>query len=394
MPLPPAAAPNDWPQWRGPNRDGVSRETGLLKSWPTAGPRVLWRTSLGEGYSGISVVGSSLFTLYSDRESEYVVSLDAATGKESWRFRLDSAYRDGQGNGPRSTPTVVEGVVYALGAQGRLAALQASSGMVLWQRDLKETLDAQPPRWGVSTSPLIEGDLLILDAGGQPDASVAALDRRTGELVWSVASDKAGYSAPVAITVDGLRQVLVFSGTQLVSVTPKDGKLLWRKSWRTAYDVNAATPIFIPPDRVFVASGYDTGGVMLRVKRQGDRATVEEVWRSRDMKNQFSSSVFVDGHIYGFDNATLKAIDARTGEEAWRERPGLGHGSVTYADGHFYILGERGKLVLVEATPEAYREKASVQVLRGKCWTVPTLANGRLFVRNEKEIVALDVKGS
>ena len=160
--------------------------------------------------------------------------------------------------------------------------------------------------------------------------------------------------------------------------------MLWKKTWKTSYDVNAATPIFIPPDRVFVASGYDTGGALLKVKRQADRTTVEEVWRSRGMKNQFSSSIYVDGYIYGFDNSTFKAIDARTGQEAWAARPGLGHGSLTYADGHLFVLGDRGKLVLVEATPEAYREKASVQLLKGKCWTVPTLSNGRLFVRNEK----------
>ncbi len=284
-------------------------------------------------------------------------------------------------------------MVYALGAKGRMAALQASSGLVLWQRDLKEELSSRPPRWGVSTSPLLEGELLILDAGGPDGGSVAALDRRTGEAVWSAASDKAGYSAPIAVSVGGMRQVLVFSGTQLVSVNPGDGQVLWSKGWKTAYDVNAATPIFIPPDKVFVASGYDTGAALIQVVRRGDGARVEEVWRSRGMKNQFSSSIHLDGFIYGFDNATFKALDARTGREAWSVRPGLGHGSLTYADGHLSVLGNRGKLVLVEATPEAYREKASVQVLRGKCWTVPTLLNGRLFLRNEKEIVALDVKG-
>ncbi len=390
---PAAAAPHDWPQWRGPNRDGISAEAGLLETWPSSGPRELWRVPLGEGYSGMSVVGSSLFTIYSDRKSEYVVALDVATGKERWRVLLDSAYRDFQGNGPRSTPTVADGVLYAVGAQGKLAALQASSGKVLWRLDLKEDLGAEPPRWGVSTSPLLEGNLLILDAGARPGASVVALDRHSGEVVWASASDKAGYSAPLAITAAGRRQVLAFTGTQLVSIEPEGGKVLWRKPWKTSYNVNAATPIFIPPDRVFVASGYDTGGALLRITSEDGGIGVSEVWRLSGMKNQFSSSVYLDGFIYGFDNATLKAIDAQTGREAWAVRAGLGHGSLTYADGHFYVLSDRGKLALVAANPEAFTEKASFQVLKGKCWTVPTVANGRLFVRNEKEIVALDVKG-
>ena len=221
---------------------------------------------------------------------------------------------------------------------------------------------------------------------------MVALNRATGELVWSAGSDKAGYSAPIAFEVDGLRQVVAFTGTQVIAVRPEDGRLLWHRRWKTSYDVNAATPIFIPPDKLFVASGYDTGSALLQIKTAGKLASAEEVWTSRGMKNQFSSSVFLDGYVYGFDNRILTAMDIRNGREMWKAR-GFGHGSLSYADGYLIVLSDRGKLALIEATPTGYRLKQEAQVLSGRCWTVPTLSNGRLFLRNEREIVALDLRG-
>jgi outer membrane protein assembly factor BamB len=383
------AAPADWPQVRGPDRDGISDEKGLVTDWPADGPEALWRRPLGEGYSGIVVADGRLYTMFADASDELVVAMDAATGRELWRHRLDSKYHDGQGNGPRSTPTVDDGVVYALGAKGRLAALDAASGKQLWAQDLKESFGARPPQWGVSTSPLVEGDLLLVDVGGKPGAALVALRKGSGVAVWTAENDRAGYSAPIAVTIGGVRQIVFFTGSRLVGVNPSDGTVLWAEGWKTSYDVNAATPIFIPPDKIFIASGYDTGAGLFRVTVDGKRARIEELWTSRGMKNQFSSSIFLDGTIYGFDNSILKALDASTGSELWKAR-GFGHGSLTYADGHLIVLGDRGKLALVAATPEAYREVATAQVLDGKCWTVPTLADGRLFVRNEREIVALD----
>ena len=382
----------DWPQFRGPHRDGISAETGLATSWPDGGPKVLWRTPLGEGYSGLAVVGGRLFTLFSDDQDELVVALDAASGKELWRFRLDAKYVDGQGSGPRSTPTVDDGVVYALGARGKLAALDASTGKRLWSQDLKSAFGARAPTWGVSTSPLVEGDLLLLDAGGKPGAALVALHKGSGVVAWTSETDKAGYAAPITVTLAGRRQVIFFTGSRLVAVAPEDGSPLWDVGWSTSYDVNAATPIFIAPDKIFVASGYDTGGALFRIVAQGQSLRATEVWRTRGMKNQFSSSIYKDGHLYGFDNAILRCLDASTGEERWKAR-GFGHGSLTYADGHLIVLGDRGNLALVEATPAEYREKATAQPLTGKCWTVPTLAGGRLYLRNEREVVALEVAG-
>jgi outer membrane protein assembly factor BamB len=386
-----AAAAADWPQYRGPGRDGRSAETGLVSSWPTAGPRVVWRAALGNGYSGIAVAEGRVFTQFGNGRDEYAIAFDAATGKELWRARTDADRHDGQGSGPRSTPTVEGGTVYALSALGKLHAFAAGSGARRWTSDLVQEYGARVPQWGVSTSPLVEGDLLLVDAGGRAGHSLLALDKKTGKLAWASQTDQAGYSAPLAVTVDGQKQVLFFTGTSLVSVSPRDGKALWRVPWETSYDVNAAMPVFVPPDRVFISSGYDKGAQVLRVKRQGAGAAVEPVWRSRVMKNHFNSSVLVDGSLYGFDDGTLKSIDAASGEERWRAR-GFSKGSLLFADGHLWVLSERGLLALVEATPEAYREKARVQLFEARTWTMPSLADGRLFVRSEEELVALAVK--
>ena len=379
----------DWPQFRGPGRDGVSRETGLLKAWPAGGPRQVWKAPAGDGFSGMVVAGGRLFTLDGQGGDEVAVAHEAATGRQLWRVRIDSKYESDMGSGPRATPTVDGNLVYALSGGGQLHALDAATGRRVWGRDLKRDFGARPPQWGVSTSPLVEGNLLLLDVGGSAGKSAVALDKKTGKTVWTSQSDQAGYSAPVAITVGGVRQVLFFTGTALTALAPADGKLLWRVPWRTDWDVNAATPIFVAPDKVFVSSGYDTGAALLQVKAAG---APEEVWRSRGMKNQFSSSVLHQGIIYGFDNKVLKAIEAATGKEKWKQG-GLGHGSLIYADGHLIVLSESGRLVLAEATPAGYREKASAEVLSGKCWTGPTLANGRLYVRNEEILLALDVAG-
>lgn len=381
----------DWPQYRGPRRDGVSAETGLLGTWPEGGPKVLWRVPLGEGFSGLTVAGNRLFTLQQPGDATLVTAHDAGTGKELWRFRLDAAYEDSQGNGPRSTPTVDGNRVYALSARGKLAALDAGTGKAIWRKDLVQEFGATIPQWGVSTQPAVDGNLLLVDVGGRPGNAVVAFDKASGKVVWKSESDIAGYSQPVALTVDGVAQLVFFRGNALVALSPRDGKTLWKLPWRTDWDVNAATPIFVPPNQLFVSSGYDTGSALLRLRADGGRPRVEEVWKSKVMKNQFSSSVVRGGHVYGFDNKVLECIDLATGKVRWKQS-GLGHGSLLLAQGQLYVLSERGRLVLVDATPDAYKERGSVQILQGKCWTPPTLANGRLYVRNEKEMVCLNVE--
>jgi outer membrane protein assembly factor BamB len=378
----------DWPQFRGPNRDGISPEAAVLKSWPANGPKVLWKAPLGEGYSQVVSVKGRLYTFAQQGEEQVAIAFDGATGKRLWRTRVDGEYNDGQGDGPRSTPTVDGELVYVLSAHGKLAALRTGNGQVAWQHDLRSEYGANLPQWGVSTSPLVEGKLLIVNVGGAGNKSIIAFDKTNGKVVWTSQGDGAGYSAPIAITVRGVRQVIVFTADAILSISPEDGRLFWRSGWKTDYDVNAATPIFLAPDKLFVSSGYGTGSALLQI----NRTNVSEVWRSKGMKNQFSSSVLHDGILYGFDDKTFKAIDAATGNERWKQR-GFGHGSLILAGGHLIVLSDNGKLALIQATPEEYRELGNAQVIDGKCWTSPSLADGRLYVRNEEQLIAFDWKG-
>ena len=399
---------SDWPQWRGPDKDGISRETGLLKEWRDGGPQVLWRVSLGEGFSGISVVGGRVYTMFSEGDDEFVVCLNASNGEEIWRFRSDSNYHESMGgNGPRATPTIDGEYLYTVTAQGKLYALNISDGAEVWSHDLQAEFGSKMPRWGICTSPLVEGDLLLVEVGGTDGKSIVAFNKTNGQVIWSSHTDILGYSSPIAVTIGGIRQLIVFTGTQLVSVAPDNGKLYWTHPWQTEYDVNAATPVFIPPDKIFISSGYGKGAAVVQVRvvaapessdgeneaeKNGVEISVVEIWKNEKMKNHFATSVLHGNYLYGFDNAILKCIDANTGSEKWKTR-GYGKGTLMLADDHLIILSDRGKLGLAEATPSAYNEVANAEVLRGLCWTVPTLANGRLYARNEKEMVCLDMTG-
>ena len=403
------ATATEWPQWRGPNRDGISDEVGLLKEWSSDGPKVLWKVPLGEGFSGISISQGRVYTMFSKGNDEFVVCLDATDGAEIWRFRSDKNYHEGQGgNGPRATPTIDGDLLYTISAYGKLYALNAASGQEIWSHDLQQKFGSNMPRWGFSTSPLVDGELLLIEVGGKGEKSIVAFNKNSGDVVWSSHKDKLGYSSPIAITVKGVRQIICFTGTKLVSVSPTDGTIYWKYPWKTGYDVNAATPVFIPPDKVFISSGYDKGAAVLQmrvfVSPDNDRAAtdqikenqgivrIKEIWKNRKMKNQFATSVLHENYLYGFDNSILKCIEANTGEEQWKSRE-FGKGTVILADGHLIILSDRGKLGLAEATPTGYIERASTKVMSGLCWTVPTLADGKLYVRNETEMVCLDMTG-
>lgn len=381
-----------WPQYRGPARTGISEETGLLKSWTDPGPKVVWKAPLGEGFSGISVVGDRLYTMYGAGEDDILASFSTADGKEVWKLRVDKKWIDDVGNGPRATPTVYEDVVYALSGRGRLVAVKSASGEKIWETDLTEKAHAKIPHWGISTSPLVEDDMLILDAGGGGNKSVVAVDRKTGAIRWTAYSDDPGYSAPLAVEIGGVRQVLSFAGSSLVSVTPADGKVLWSVPWKTPYNVNAAMPIFMPPDKVFISSSYDTGAAVYQVTKGASGFSTTEVWKSRVMKNHFNSSVFYKGYLYGFDDRNLKCIDAATGMEKWKQT-GFNKGSLLLADGRLIIFSEQGLLAMAEASPDAYKEQGRAQILDGRTWTMPTLAGKKLYLRNEKVMVALEMAG-
>ncbi len=379
----------EWAQWRGPNRDGISSETGFLKNWPKEGPKVLWHIPFGDGYSGISIAQGKVYTMSAEGDAEFVICLDASNGEEIWRFRSGTKFTESRGDGPRSMPTVDGDSVFALGAEGKLYALNAHDGTKLWSHNFVEEFDSKIPTWGFSSSPLVEGNLVLVEAGGKDEKSIAAFEKKSGDVVWTTHTDAVGYSSPISIDFGGVRQIIFLTSKTLLSIAPENGHIYWKYAWPEG--INIATPIFIPDDKIFISASYDKGAVLLKMTADDDGIGIEEVWKSRVMKNHFNSSVLQGDYLYGFDNAILTCIEVNTGEEQWQQR-GFEKGSLLLADGYLIILGEKGKLALVEANPSEYKEKALFQLFDDKCWTVPTLAGGRLYLRNQKEMVCLDLR--
>lgn len=377
----------DWPQFRGDERSGVSAATGLLDRWAGAAPKELWRRKLGPGFSSVSVADGAVYALFGEGNNEYAARLAAATGEEVWRTEIGPLFEEQFGNGPRSTPTVGDGQVYVLSSTGRLHALDATGGEIRWSADL-QGMGAQVPMRGFSPSPLIVGELLLLETGAGSGKGVTAFDRDSGEVRWTAGDNRGGYSSPIAVEIDGVTQIVFVhtAAREVVSLLP-DGGVHWTHPWPPG---TIAMPVYVPPDRILVSASADVGAMLLKIAEGEDGPQVEEVWKNNRMKNHFSSSVYLDGHIYGFDNGTLRCLDAETGESLWAHR-GLGKGSLIAADGLLFVLSDRGKLVLLEATPEEYRELGSRQVFRSRSWTAPALAGGKLFLRDHEEIVCLEV---
>ncbi len=394
---------DDWSQFRGPQGSGIATQNGLLRSWPEAGPEILWRRPLGEGFSAIPVVGDRLFTLYAQDDDEFAASFRLADGSEVWRRRIGEKFIDHWGNGPRATPAVDGGIIYALSSNGGLFALEAGSGEVVWQIDLLEKFGdpnrpvffdegapagAVPlgPYWGYCSSPLIEGDLLIVYTGAGGGNSLVAFDKRSGEVRWSLFDHLSSNSSPVAMTIDGQRQIVVAMAHEIVSVGTS-GEVLWRHPWAR---YNVSQPTFLPPDKIFLSSPNDVGAVLLAIRSTAEGPRVEEVWRNPRMRNNWQSSLTHGGSIVGFDQATLKSLSA-SGEVQWSKRS-LGKGTLVLADDLLFVLSDRGVLTLAEWSTESYRETGRVEVFAGPSYTMPTVAQGKLLLRNQEEMVCLNLK--
>lgn len=384
-----AQSPADWPQWRGANRDGISKETGLLKQWPAEGPPLLWKTSgAGGGYSSFSVANGKLYTMGLRGDREYVVAFDVATGKEAWSTAHGGAFRNDRGDGPRGTPTVDGDRVYALGGSGDLTVLDARSGKIVWSKNVLKEFGGSNITWGISESPLVLGDKVLVNAGG-PGASIVALNKANGTLIWKSQSDKAGYSSAIPVELNGTTQVVFFTAERAVGLDAKDGRLLWEYGRPANNVANVATPI-ARANRVFISSDYGTGGGVVEIKADNK---AQEIWFTKDMRNHHSSSVLIGDYLYGFSSAILTAIRFDTGEIAWRDRS-VGKGSLVFADGNLYCFSENGVVGLVEATPTGYKEKGRFRIAQGNLptWTHPVVVGGRLYLRDQDTIYAYDVR--
>jgi len=391
--LPDQSRAGDWPQWRGPNRDGLSRETGLLASWPETGLKEIWQQPASAGFSNLAVAGGKAMTLLQDGDDEAVVCWDAATGQELWRFKYSCRYVDPQGSGPRSTPAIDGERVYTVGARGMFLCLKVANGDKIWNHDLNHEFDGPVPRWGVSFSPLVEGDLVFTNPGGPNANSIVAFNKITGDLAWKNLGDPPAYSSPIVATIAGKRQIIFFTKTGLVGVVPQDGSLLWRFPWETKFDANIATPIVVG-DYVFISSDYERGCAVVEVTAGKDGSLeAKSAYEHNRMRNHFSTCVYYRDHLYGFDNDTLVCMNFRTGEISWKKKD-FKKGSLLIADGKLIVLGESGTLALAEATPSDYRQISSFEFSRSKCWTSPILAGGRLYVRDEQKIVCYDLRAN
>ena len=377
---------DDWPQWRGPDRDGISKETRWLTDWPASGPKKLWEASVGIGYSSCSASKGRLYTMGNVAETDNVLCFDAETGKVNWKHEYPCTSKDPNGYlGTRCTPTVDGDFVYTVSRQGNFFCLATANGAVKWSKDFRKDFAAETPTWGFAGSPLIEKDWVLAEVSGK--ASVVAFNKLTGEVAWQAGNEPAGYGSLVAFDLGGQRCLLQFSGEQLICRHMKDGSEMWRLPWKTSYRVNATTPI-IQGDEIFLSTGYGYGCALVKASTSG----ATEIWRNKNMRNHVNSCVRVDGFLYGYDDSELKCLDWKSGAVKWGTRA-YGKGSLIEADGKLILYGQSGKLGLAEATPAAFKERCSFQALTGKdTWASPVLANGRLYVRSLDKVLALDVK--
>lgn len=390
--------PFDWPQWQGPDRTTISRETGLLKTWPKEGPPLAWKVSgMGGGYCTPSVAAGRIVGMSYRGDDEVVWALDETNGKELWQTRIAAANRRvGYGDGSRCTPTVDGNVLYALGVSGDLVCLNVADGQEVWRKNLVKDFKGNVPGWGYSESPLVDGEKLIATPGGK-QATLVALNKKNGETIWQAQvpqGDGAQYASVIAADVNGQRQYIQFLRGGVVGVAAADGKFLWRYNKPANGTANISTAIYFD-QCVFGASGYGTGGGLVKLTPDGSMIKADEVYFTKDMKNHHGGMVLLDGFLYGAnDGNELVCLEFKTGTVKWRERK-PGKGSIAFADGRLYYRNEGGSVVLVEAKSDGYVECGRFnQPERSKkpAWPHPVVANGKLYLLDQDTLFGYDVK--
>jgi outer membrane protein assembly factor BamB len=384
LPAVACAGAEDWPNFRGPRHDGVSRETGLTTAWDKPLP-LIWEQNVGSSFSGLTCVQGRVYTCGTKQRKQVVYCLDADDGKVLWETPFEGEYVERQGgDGARATPTYDDGRLYVLGALGKLVCLKAADGSEVWSRQFKG-----PPKWGYSGSVLIEGDLAIISPGGS-DGALTALNKKSGAPVWRCGGDGAGYATPYPFTFHGGRYIVGFMEGAALIADARDGREVWRMPWQTSWGVNAAAPIF-HEGHLLLSSGYNHGAILLRMEPDGDRLKSEPVWENKVIRAKFQSPVLVDGHLYVSDEQRLKCVDFLTGALKW-EHHRIGTRSVKdstilAAQGHLFLLTEDGTLVIAKASSEAFEPTTQANILGDLCWTVPTIYKGRLYARDRSRLV-------
>lgn len=384
----------DWPQWRGPDRTGISKESGLLKQWPSTGPPRVWQISnLGSGYGSLAIKGDRIFVQSLIGRQSTVASLNRADGKILWSRVVGAGGNNDRGSGPRGTPTVDGDRLYVLTETGDLACVRAQDGVVLWQRNILKDFGGRNIEWLISESPLIDGNKVIVTPGGR-GAGVVALDKMSGQTVWTSKelNDEAGYSSAIVADVQGVRTVMTLTSSAGVGIRASDGKLMWRYTRAANSTASITTPVF-SDNKVFYSSAYDTGGALLALNAQAGEVRAQEIYFTREMQNHHGGVVLVNGYLYGFNNSILTCLEFATGKMMWRDRS-VGKGSLTWVDGDLYILSENNVVGLAEASPTGYREKGRFQIAdQGlPSWAHPVVSGGRLYIRNQSTLASYDIR--
>lgn len=395
----------DWPQWRGPTRNGISGETGLLQQWPESGPRQLWRIDgVGDGYGTPAVSAGLLFVVGNKGvEDEFIQAFSASSGKLEWTYRLGKVGNpDQQPPYPssRSTPTIDGETLFAQSSDGDLVSLVAKTGRLNWRKSLRADLDGVPGKWGYAESPLLDGDVLVVTPGGKT-ATLAALNKNTGAAIWKSAvpgGDVAGYASAIRIEAAGRAQYVQFLDKGVVGVDAKTGQFLWRYEKTANGPANIPSPVGFQ-NYVYSSNSRRFGGALVQLHARENGVVAEEVYFERDMPNTLGGQVLLDGILYGTNSQGLVAGDFLTGKLRWKSEDGPG--SVLYADGRLYVHGESGDVLLVDAKPDAYREKGRFTPTnppkhtrnREMAWAYPVVAGGRLYIRDLGVIWCYDVRG-
>lgn len=391
---------SDWPQFLGPNRDGVYDGSDLTDAWPAGGPPVVWQKGVGHGFSGPVVADHKLILFHRENAQEIVACLDARTGSPVWSFAYPTSYQDDFGfdDGPRATPSISGGRVYTFGAQGMLHCLEAGSGKKVWSVDTKTEFGAGNGFFGLACSPLVEGDGVLLSIGGPKGAGIAAFNKANGKLLWKTSDDDAGYSSPVAATIGDRRYAFFFTREGLIAIDPAKGKILHQYPWhsRNRMSVNAATPLIVG-DSIFLSASYGTGAALLRLRDQH----VEKTWSDDDiLSNHYATSVELNGFLYGIHGRTdpgfsphprLRCVELKTKRVCW-ETDSIGAASLTRAGSQLLILTEKGELVDAAANPDSFQLKARARILSSEVRAFPAVADGFFYARSKDQLVCLDLR--
>lgn len=388
----PSASPAYWTGFRGPGRDGRYDEMPIHTNWDRQLPKLLWKQPCGGGYASFAAGEGLVFTIEQRREEEVAVAYDPQTGWEAWTHRWKAHFDEPiGGDGPRATPSYQSGSVYFLGAEGHLRCLAARDGREIWSRNIVLEARTSVPTYGISSSPLLSGNNVIVTAGGAGGRSIIALDQQTGEIRWTSQNDEAAYSSPILVTLDGKPQIVVAAPTRVFGITPDNDSLLWEHPWSIPYgNRNVAQPVVLGPDRIFISGGYGAGNEALEITSKESKLAARILWKNQLLKNKFTSSVLWEGHLYGLDEDILVCLDAQSGTRRWKEGR-YGYGQVLLASGHLIILAGNGDLALVQANPQTFRQVARFPALQGKTWNHPAIESGRLLVRNSAEMACFEL---